>query len=259
MRILHLDDSVVVVDKPAGMPVHRSRLVNDDDVYLIDAVRAEVPGPLHLIHRLDRATSGVLLIGRNAEVAATLGRQFMARAVAKTYLAVCRGWPDVQGCLDYPLPGVRENSERKPALTRWRRLGAVEVPIAVGRYPQQRYALVEIDPETGRYRQIRRHFAHLRHPLVGDTSHGRTEHNRLYKQHFGVHRLLLHAWRLAFDHPLDGRRLCIEAPLDAVFAGLLARFDWTLPTAAGSSPIGSTLATTSIEAVSHTVADITPR
>ena len=227
--ILYCDDHIVVVDKSAGIPVHRSRLVNDGDVYLIDQLRALVDGPLHLIHRLDRATSGALLIGRNAEVAGTLGRQFMERNVEKTYLGVCRGWPAETGELDYPLSGVRENSERKPALTRWRRLDTIEVPIAINRYPQQRYALVEISPETGRYRQIRRHFAHLRHPLIGDTSHGRTEHNRLFKQYFGVHRLLLHARTLAFDHPQDGRRLSIEAPLDPEFAGLLQRFNWTPP------------------------------
>ena len=227
--ILYSDEHIVVVDKPAGIPVHRSRLVNDDKIFLIDQVRALVDGPLHLIHRLDRATSGVLLIGRNAEVAGTLGRQFMQREVEKTYLAVCRGWPEEAGEIDYPLPGVRENSDRKPALTRWKRLATIEVPIAINRYPQQRYALVEISPETGRYRQIRRHFAHLRHPLIGDTSHGRTEHNRLFKQYYSVHRLLLHASRLQFDHPLDERRMCIEAPLDAEFAGLLARFEWVLP------------------------------
>lgn len=235
--ILHLDDHVVVVDKPAGMPVHRSRMVGDGDVYLIDRVRELVPGPLHLIHRLDRGTSGAVLIGRNAEVAGVLGRQFMARDVDKRYLAVCRGWPDEEGEIDYPLPGVRENSERKHALTRWRRLHTVEVPIAINRYPQQRYALVEASPETGRYRQIRRHFAHLRHPLIGDTSHGRTEHNRLYKQYFGVHRLLLHAWRLGFTHPNDGARIEIEAPLDAEYAGLLARFGWDLPGSATADDV----------------------
>lgn len=226
--ILFQDEHLVVVDKPAGMPVHRSRMVACDDAYLIDVVREQVPGALHLIHRLDRATSGVVLIGRNAEVAGVLGRQFMARDVEKTYLAVCRGWPDETGEIDYPLPGVREDGERKPALTRWRRLHTIEVPIAINRYPQQRYALVEVSPETGRYRQIRRHFAHARHPLVGDTSHGRTEHNRLYKQYYGVHRLLLHAWRLAFAHPVTGERVEVSAPLDAEFAGLLQRFEWTL-------------------------------
>ena len=227
--ILYCDEHIVVVNKPTGIPVHRSRLVNDDKVFLIDQVRALVDGPLHLIHRLDRATSGVLLIGRNAEVAGTLGRHFMQRDVEKTYLAVCRGWPEEIGEIHYPLPGVRENSDRKPALSRWKRLATIEVPIAINRYPQQRYALVEISPETGRYRQIRRHFAHLRHPLIGDTSHGRTEHNRLFKQYYSTHRLLLHAWRLQFDHPVEARRMSIEAPLDVEFAGLLARFEWILP------------------------------
>lgn len=226
--ILYTDEHLVVVDKPAGVPVHRSRLVNCDETYLIDAVRELVPGPLHLIHRLDRATSGVLLIGRNSEVAGTLGRQFMERDVEKTYLAVCRGWPEEIGEIDYPLPGVRENSDRKPALTRWNRLQTIEVPIAINRYPQQRYALVEVSPETGRYRQIRRHFAHLRHPLIGDTSHGRTEHNRLFKQYYSTHRLLLHARRLTFSHPVEGHRMTIEAPLDAEFSALLERFEWSL-------------------------------
>jgi len=226
--ILHLDEHIVVVNKPAGMPVHRSRMVACDDAYLIDVVREQVPGALHLIHRLDRATSGVVLIGRNAEVAGTLGRQFMARDVDKTYLAVCRGWPDETGEIDSPLPGVRENSARKPALTRWRRLHMIEVPIAINRYPQQRYALVEVAPESGRYRQIRRHFSHARHPLIGDTSHGRSEHNRLFKQFFSSHRLLLHAWRLGFTHPHSGERVQVEAPLDAEFAALLQRFGWSV-------------------------------
>ena len=226
--ILYCDEHLVVVNKPAGMPVHRSRMVHADDTYLIDDLREQLGGRLHLIHRLDRATSGALLIGRNAEIAGTLGRQFMQRDVEKTYLGVCRGWPEESGELDYALPGVRENSDRKPALTRWKRLQTIEVPIAINRYPQQRYGLIEITPETGRYRQIRRHFAHLRHPLIGDTSHGRTEHNRLFKQYFSVHRLLLHAWRLQFDHPVEERRMTIEAPLDAEYAGLLQRFEWSL-------------------------------
>ncbi|MEO7199778.1 MAG: pseudouridine synthase, partial [Dokdonella sp.] len=107
--ILYQDELLLLVDKPAGMAVHRSRLVGADDVFLIDRVREHVDGPLHLIHRLDRATSGVLLIARNGETAAALGKQFMARTVEKTYLAVCRGWPEETGTLEYDLPGVRDN------------------------------------------------------------------------------------------------------------------------------------------------------
>lgn len=235
--ILYQDELLLLVDKPAGMAVHRSRLVGADDVFMIDRVREQVEGPLHLIHRLDRATSGVLLIARNGETAAALGKQFMARTVEKTYLAVCRGWPEETGSVDYDLPGVRDNSERKSAITHWRRLHTIEVPIAINRYEQQRYALVEVNPETGRYRQIRRHFAHLRHPLIGDTSHGRSEHNRLFKQYYGSHRLLLHAAALVFEHPLSGERLRVEAPLDQEFSTLLRRFDWSHPLAAAPAPV----------------------
>ncbi len=226
LEILHLDEHVVAVNKPAGLAVHRSRLVGADEDYLIDRLRAQVPGALHAVHRLDRATSGVLLVARSAEAAAALGRQMMAREVGKTYLAVVRGWPEPEGAIDHPLTGASLRGEPRPAVTRWRRLATVGVPIALGRYPQQRYALLAVEPETGRYRQIRRHFHHVSHHLLGDTSHGRGDHNRLLRQHFGVHRLLLHAWRVSFAHPVDGQSRTVEAPLDAAWIRLLAAWDW---------------------------------
>ena len=226
LPLLYLDDHLLAVDKPAGLAVHRSRLVGADDAYLMDRLREQVAGPLHAVHRLDRATSGVLLVARDAAVAADLGRQLMARSVDKRYLAVVRGWPAEQGEIDYPLSGASLRGAAKPALTRWRRLATVEVPLPLGRYAQQRYALLEVAPETGRYRQIRRHFHHVSHHLLGDTSHGRGDHNRLIRQHYGVHRLLLHAWRLALVHPRTQQPLQLQAPLDAAWERLLAAFGW---------------------------------
>jgi tRNA pseudouridine65 synthase len=89
--------------------------------------------------------------------------------------------------------------------------------------------MVLAEPETGRFRQIRKHMAHIHHPVIGDCQHGRSDHNRLYKQYFGCHRMLLHAWRLRFAHPLSGAPMRLEAPLDAAFAGVLERFGWALP------------------------------
>jgi len=226
LDFLHVDDDLLAVNKPAALAVHRSRLVGADDDYLMDRLRLQVEGPLHAVHRLDRATSGVLLVARTAVAAAELGRQLMARSVTKTYLAVVRGWPAEQGEIDYPLSGSSLQGEAKPALTRWRRLATIEVPIAQGRYDQQRYALLEISPETGRYRQIRRHFHHVSHHLLGDTSHGRGDHNRLIRQHYGVHRLMLHAWRIEVRHPSTGEPLRLEAPLDAAWQRLLGAFGW---------------------------------
>lgn len=232
LEILYQDDSLMAVNKPAGLAVHRSKMVGNADTFLIDVLREQVGGTLYLAHRLDRATSGVLLIARSSEIAASIGEQFMSREVHKQYLTVVRGWPEpAEGVVDYPLPGSRESGPRRDARTRYRRLAAVEVPIALGRYPQQRYALVLTEPQTGRFRQIRKHMAHIHHPVVGDCQHGRSDHNRLYKQYFSCHRMLLHAWRLNFRHPVDGRPMALEAPLDPAFDAILQRFDWPLPAA----------------------------
>lgn len=231
LDLLYQDDALIAVNKPAGLAVHRSKLVGNADEFLIDVLREQVGGTVHLAHRLDRATSGVLLVARSSEVAAALGEQFMGRDVHKQYLAVVRGWPEPEAAtIDYPLPGSRDSGPRRDARTRYRRLATVEVPIALGRYPQQRYGLVLAEPETGRFRQIRKHMAHVHHPVIGDCQHGRSDHNRLYKQYFGCHRMLLHAWRLQFAHPLGGAPMRLEAPLDAAFAGVLERFGWALPT-----------------------------
>ena len=226
LNLLHLDEHLLVVDKPAGLLAHASRMAADVDVDLLDQLRQQVAGEVFLVHRLDRATSGLVLAARTREAAGELGKQFMARTVEKTYLAVCRGWPAEQGEIDYALGDVRPNSPKKPALTRYRRLATVEVPIALGKYAQQRYALMAVDPETGRYRQIRKHFHHISHHLIGDTSHGRTEHNRLFQSEWQVGRLLLHARRLAFTHPLSGQRLAFVAPLDREFRRVIEAFGW---------------------------------
>lgn len=230
LEILYQDDALIAVNKPAGLAVHRSKMVANADTFLIDVLREQVGGTLYLAHRLDRATSGVLLIARATEIAAALGEQFMSRDVHKQYLTVVRGWPEPsEGLVDYPLPGSRESGPRREARTSYRRLATVEVPIALGRYPQQRYALVLAEPQTGRFRQIRKHMAHIHHPVIGDCQHGRSDHNRLYKQYFSCHRMLLHAWRLSFRHPVDGRPMALEAPLDPAFNAIVQRFGWSLP------------------------------
>jgi tRNA pseudouridine65 synthase len=225
--ILYADEWLLAANKPAGLLVHRSGIAADETDFLLERLLAQAGSPLFLAHRLDRATSGVVLLARTRAIAGELGRQFMDRRVVKRYLAVVRGWPDAEGVIDYALPDVRDNSPRKAALTRWRTLARTTVPIAMGRYPEQRYALVEASPETGRYRQIRKHFHHVSHHIIGDTSHGRGDHNRLWRMHFGMHRMLLHAWRLELTHPVSGAPLILTAPLDPAWRGVLERFGWT--------------------------------
>ena len=108
-----------------------------------------------------------------------------------------------------------------PPRSRFKTLARVELPIAVGRYPQSRYALVEVRPNTGRRHQIRRHFKHIFHPLIGDTRYGEGRHNRLYRERFNCQRLLLHAQSITFNHPQSGERMKLTAPLPEDFSGLL--------------------------------------
>ena len=226
MQILYRDDWLAVVDKPAGLMVHDSALARGETEFAADRLRERFGTRIHLVHRLDRATSGCLLLAFEREAAADLGRQFMARGVRKHYLALARGWPaqDAFG-IEHPLDGGPGKPLKKPALTQVRTLARGTLPEPAAGFPTSRYCLLECEPLTGRFRQIRRHLKHAFHHLVGDTSHGDGERNRQFRLR-GVHRMLLHAWRLEFVHPRDGRALRVAAPLDAEWRRALALFGW---------------------------------
>lgn len=224
--VLHADAQLAVVAKPARLMAHDSRLARGENDFLADRLRTQFDRPVHLIHRLDRATSGCLLIAFDRDTARALGEQFMTRAVEKSYLAICRGWPEpAEDLIDHPLDGGPGKPEKKPAQTAYRVLATGAMPWAYGEHAESRFSLLECRPQSGRFRQIRRHLKHRHHHLIGDTSHGDGARNRMFRMHLGVHRMLLHAWRLGFAHP-DGHALRVEAPLDAEFERALAAFGW---------------------------------
>jgi len=225
IEVLYADDYLAVVDKPAGAMLHDSKLARGETEFLADALRAQFGRPIFLIHRLDRATSGCLLLAFDRDTAGTLGKAFMSREVDKQYLAVCRGWPEPAGFIDHPLDGGPGKPEKKPSVTRYVRLATGELPEPSGGFASSRYALLRCQPESGRFRQIRRHLKHLSHHLIGDTSHGEGRHNRFFRMR-GVHRMLLHAVRLSFLHPVSGDRIESVAPLDGEFRKALALFGW---------------------------------
>ena len=225
LRVLYSDDAIVAIDKPAGLLVHRSALDAHETRSAVELLRTQLDAPVWLLHRLDKATSGVLAFARSAEFASTLGQAFGAGQVRKRYLALVRGWPDEQGEIDYPLARDPElpstGQPRLPAVTRWRRLACFDWPFPDGRHATSRYALVEVEPLSGRRHQIRRHFKHLAHPLVGDTTHGKSAHNRAVAAWLGTSRLWLHATRLELP-AIDGRPpLLIDSAPDASWQPLL--------------------------------------
>jgi len=228
--VLYRDARLAVVDKPARLMAHDSGLARGEQDFLADRLRTQFGQPVHLVHRLDRATSGCLLLAFDKDTARALGEQFMGRAVEKTYLAVCRGWPaPAEALIDHPLDGGPGKPEKKPAQTAYRVLATGAMPWPYGEHAESRFALLECRPHTGRFRQIRRHLKHRHHHLIGDTSHGDGARNRMFRQYLGVHRMLLHAWRLVFTHPETGGRIAVAAAPDEEFGRVLAAFGWSLP------------------------------
>lgn len=213
--ILYRDEALVAVAKPSGLLVHRG-WGRDRDV-LMTRVRDQLEAYVYPVHRLDRGASGVVLFALGPESARTLCGAFERGELDKRYVALVRGVPPEAGIIDHPVP--REpGGERVPAVTEYRRLEVFG-----------RYALVEARPRTGRFHQIRRHLKHLSCPLIGDSNYGKSEHNRLLRERYGLARLALHAASLAFAHPVDGRPMSIEAPMPADFAEPLARLRAEFP------------------------------
>lgn len=236
LDVLYEDDSIVAVNKPAGLLVHPSWIAPARTPNLVSMLKQRYPGEtVHTVHRLDRATSGVILFARSKAAGQHLQQQFMKRKVNKTYLCVVRGWPDESGLIDYALKPIHDkyadplanpDKEPKEAVSEYRRLATVSLPIAVGRYPEARYALVEVKPHTGRKHQIRRHMKHILHPIVGDTKHGEGRHNRLFREHLNSHRLLLMAVAIEFEHPVTGQKFNIETGVGAEVEALFKRLGW---------------------------------
>lgn len=228
IEVLYADDALAIVNKPAGLMAHASPMARGEDDFLDDRLRAQFGGPVYLVHRLDRATSGCLLVALDRDTASTLGKVFMSREVEKDYLAVCRGWPEANFVVDHALDGGPGKPEKKPAVTAFERLAVAELATPSEHHSTSRYALLRCSPQTGRYRQIRRHLKHLSHHLIGDSSHGDGRHNRAFRM-LGVHRMLLHAWRLSFVHPNTGLRIAATSPLDGEWRKAMAALGWDHP------------------------------
>ncbi|WP_313953530.1 pseudouridine synthase [Accumulibacter sp.] len=237
LPILFQDEHLVAIHKPAGLLVHRTVLDRRERRFALQMLREQIGQRVYAVHRLDKGTSGVLLFALSSEVGRTLGTMFEERQVGKSYAAVVRGYPSVSGEIDHPLRRVFDKVEKpraavpaapaQDAWTRYRRLATIELPHCVDRYPTSRYALLELEPLTGRRHQLRRHLKHIAHPVIGDATYGKGRHNRLFQSLFACDRLLLACTELRLPHPMTGVPLTLRAPLASDFCRLLARLEWT--------------------------------
>ena len=233
LTILYQDEYLVAIDKPAGMLVHRSFLDKHETVFVLQTLRNQLGQHVFPVHRLDRPTSGVLVFALSAEIARLLTEQ-QQQGWQKMYLAVVRGHLKEALLLDYPLKEqldaiadkkARQDKVAQPAQTRIWPLAHAELPVAVGRYSTARFSLVALQPLTGRKHQLRRHLAHLRHPIIGDTTHGDAKQNRAFATYMGVSQLLLRAMSLRFNHPVTAKPIEIQAGL-AGLTDLMQQLHW---------------------------------
>ncbi len=228
LNLVHEDREVLVVDKPAGLVVHpgagNPRHTLQNALLGVDPALAAVPRA-GIIHRLDKDTSGLLVVARTIEAHTSLTRQLAARSVSREYLALSVGVMTGGGTIDEPIGRHRSDRLRmavrqdgRPAITHYR---------VLERFRAHTYLSVKL--ETGRTHQIRLHLAHLHYPIVGDPKYGprrlarpRGATDSLVDALRGFKRQALHAAKLAFDHPRSGKRLIFESPVPPDFARLLA-------------------------------------
>jgi tRNA pseudouridine65 synthase len=253
LTILYQDEYLVAIDKPAGLFVHRSFMDKDEIYFALQLVRDQIGQYVYPVHRLDKPTSGVLLFALTQDIARKMGelfshhaealqkdgpqKSFEAKGIQKTYYALTRGHLLGSELIDYALTvkldkigdkGARSDKPPQEAQTYYESIKTGTLPIALGKYDSVRYTLVKLSPMTGRKHQIRRHLAHLRHPIIGDINYGDNKQNPFFIKYFGFKRLMLMAKEISFNHPVTGELVEISAEFDQEWQQVFSQLNWSL-------------------------------
>ncbi|MCO6552034.1 MAG: tRNA pseudouridine(65) synthase TruC [Gilliamella sp.] len=232
-EILYQDDDLIAINKPSGWLVHRSWLDKNETVVVMQTLRDQIGQHVFPIHRLDRPTSGVLLFALSSNVARIMSEEFAKKQIEKTYHAIVRGYVEGEAVIDYPLVEeldkiadkfTNKNKPAQDAVTFYKSISKIEVPIKVGKFETARYSFVELKPQTGRKHQLRRHMKHIFHPILGDSKHGDLHQNRAFATYFNIKRLMLHASKLEIKHPTQHNPMIIEAKLEQSWQDILLNF-----------------------------------
>ena len=226
LEIIYQDEHLIAINKPHGLAVHRSDYIGDADAYAVQELRNQIGQYVYPCHRLDRKTSGILLFALNEETNKLMQKQFAENLVKKKYIAIVRGYTDDSGVIDYPL--TNEKGKVQEAITEYKTLQRAELDISSGKFKTLRYSLVEVCLQTGRLHQIRKHFAHIMHPIICDRPHGCNKQNKLFKEKFGMTTMLLHASEIYFTHPVTGKEITIKAEFYPEFKRMIQIIGWVI-------------------------------
>lgn len=220
LSILYQSPDLVAINKPHGLIVHRSPMARDASEFAVQRLRDQLGKRVWPVHRLDRKTGGVLLFALTEAVNSAMQRQFMEGQVQKKYLAIVRGYTPDEQTIDYALRHP-DTGIIQEALTHLKTRQRAEIPLPFGKHATSRYSLVELTPATGRMHQLRKHMAHILHPIIGDRPHGCNKQNKLFLEQFDMNTMLLHAQQLTFTHPETAEEISITAPVQVEFVRML--------------------------------------
>ncbi len=224
LDILYHDEHLVAINKPHGLLVHQSSIARDATEFALQLLRDQLNRHVYPAHRLDRKTGGVLLFALSKDIEKLMQQQFYENRVDKKYFAIVRGHTPAEQEIDYPLR--KENGTLQDAFTRYKTFAQAELDVPLGNHPTSRYSLVEANPQTGRMHQLRKHFSHIFHPIIGDRTHGCNKQNKLFKERWELDTMMLHASQLSFTHPVTQSSTQIQAPLQDEFLRVVDIMGW---------------------------------
>ncbi|MDO9276123.1 MAG: pseudouridine synthase [Lutibacter sp.] len=226
IEILFEDDHIIIVNKPNNVLIHNSYYArNIQEETLLDLLFEQFGCPFYPVHRLDRKTSGVLMLAKHKEDVSVFQWLFNANQIQKTYLGIVRGFVDISVLVTSPVKNpdtkVYKDAETfcEPILTK-----LLDIPVIP--YENSRYSLVKLTPATGRMHQLRIHMNKISHPIVGDYKYGDRFHNRMFEKEFGCQNLFLHAYTLHFTQPITNVNVSINASLPNDWMKVFKIFDW---------------------------------
>lgn len=209
LEIIYQDDYLVAINKPNGLLVHRTKIANDATEFALQILRDQLGRKVYPAHRIDRKTSGILLFSLDENTDSLMQQQFSEGKVDKRYLAIVRGFTPDEELIDYPLK--KENGKLQEAITKYKTVDKIELKLPFMGHSTSRYSILEVEPLSGRMHQIRKHLAHVHHPIIGDRPHGCNKQNKLFKEKWNMMSMMLHASSVVFSHPVSNKTIKIKA------------------------------------------------
>jgi len=230
LEIIYQDNYCLLVTKPNNVLVHHAHHSRNkiEEESLIQLIENQFGKRYYPIHRLDRKTSGIILLTSKREYVASFQALFTNNEIQKIYYGVVRGFSQDNKIINSPVKG-RDALVYREAETHLNCLDKIELNIPVKPYDSSRYSLVELRPKTGRMHQLRIHMNKVSTPLINDAKYGDKNHDLMYAKQFGWKNLFLHAGSLEFIHPFTNKKLILKSSFSEDWVQLFQEFSWKNP------------------------------